>query len=83
MNVCGLRVAASQRATPAPSTGGGQGWQVQGGAAAEAAASGEWEQGGGKAAKKKKANAKVDPNLLGFAVSSTSRNSGGLDFGEV
>jgi len=75
-------VGVSQRATPVPSTGG-QGWQVQGGAAAEAAASGEWEQGGGKAAKKKKAKAKVDPNLLGFAVSSTSRNSGGLDFGEV
>ena len=56
---------------------------MQGGTTAEAAASGEWEQGGGKAAKKKKAKAKVDPNLLGFAVSSTSRNSGGLDFGEV
>lgn len=55
---------------------------MQGGAAADAAGNSEWETSGAKA-KKKKGKAKVDPTLLGFAVSSSSRNSGGLDFGEV
>jgi len=51
-------------------------WQPAGGENVEP----EWEAGGKQ---KKKKTKKVDPSLLGFNISSASRNSGGLDFIET